>query len=365
MAFEEIIGQPRVKKILTRIAENNRIPHALLFHGPDGVGKLAMALALAKIQFCNEETLYCNQCSNCKRVDHLTYPDLKIFFPAKKNFEQEYAGEIIKSIIANPYFYARIWQDEEIQVDLIRQEIIRWANLKSLEKNGKVAIFIDAHRFNAEAENAFLKSLEEPPEGMTFILLTSKPDLLLPTIISRCQAVKFDPLHWEEIKDALIKEKDISEQEATAIARMSFGSYRRAAELLGEDLSEKQNLMLDMLRTILFGDLEIVTLGESLGNALDRRDLAEILELMTIWFHDALVLEQLNAPDELENKLVFANRIETLGKFVQSFEAIPYDDILRTINLSLTMINQRVQLRLVILNLLYELKRLLRRKTNA
>ena len=366
MAFEEIIGQEKVKKILTRMAQSNKMPHALLFHGPEGTGKLATALALAKVQFCTaDDQLYCNECDNCKRVDSLNYSDLRIIFPAKSNYSQDDMREVTESIAADPYLYKRTWQSEMILIDVVKKELNRFVSLKSFENKGKVIIFIDAHRFKIEAENAFLKILEEPPKGVTYILITPKADQLLPTIISRCHAIKFDPLKAEEIKRALIDRLGASEQEATVAARMSFGNFRRAADILGEDLDEKQNLMLDMLRKILLSDVEIVNFGEQLERILDRRLLAEILELMVIWFHDAMILEQLKGSANANDKLIFANKIETLTRFVDTFEEIQYEGILDKINLSLTMINQNVQLKLVILNLLYELKRHLRRKKNV
>ncbi len=365
MAFEEIIGQKRVIDILNKVLESGRLPHALLFHGPDGVGKLALALAMAKAQFCREDPIYCDRCSDCLRVSHLNHPDLKIIFPAKKNYDVEDAKVVLESIIQNPYNYLRNWQNEEILIDIIRKEVRRWVSLKSLEKRGKAIIFLDAHRFRDAAANALLKIMEEPPEGVTLFLLTAKPDLLLPTIISRCHQVRFDPIPWQEIKKALIEREKVSEGQAAVVARMSFGSYRRALELLSEDISERQNLMLDMLRKVLMSDLEILTFAENLSNKENAKGLVEILELMTVWFRDAMVLEKMENDSKVSDKLIFSDQRETLEKFVKSFEKIPHEKILEDIERAITMINQNVSLQLVILNLIYELKKQLRRRLNV
>ncbi|OQX87139.1 hypothetical protein B6D60_04620 [candidate division KSB1 bacterium 4484_87] len=365
MAFEEIIGQKRVLSILTHGVESGRLPHALLFHGPEGVGKLAVALAMAKVQFCQQDTLYCNNCRDCQRVTHLSHPDLKIIFPAKKNYEIEYAKNIIDSIARDPYNYLKSWHNERILIGMIREEIKRWVSMKSFEKGGRVIILIDAHRFKEEAANSLLKIIEEPPEGVRIFLLTSRPDLILPTIISRCQQIRFDPIPWQDVKKALIEREKITEDKAGAVARMSFGSYRRALELLGEDISEKKDLMLDVLRKALLSDLDILTFTEDLVSGQDTLRIIEILELMSVWFRDAMIMEKLNFETDIDEKLIFSDRKETLEKFINSFEPINYEKILNQIGTAITMINSNAAVNLVILQLIYELKGQLRRKTNV
>ncbi|NOZ61743.1 MAG: hypothetical protein GXO74_08670 [Calditrichaeota bacterium] len=365
MAFEEIIGQKRALSILTRDVESGRMAHALLFHGPEGVGKLAVALAMAKVQLCREDELYCNKCRDCKRVDHLNHPDLKILFPAKKNYDVDYAKAIIESIAKDPYNYLQNWQKEKILIDMIREEIIHWLGMKSFEKKGRVIILIDAHKLKEEAANSLLKILEEPPPGVTINLLASRPDMILQTILSRCHQIRFDPIPWQDIKNALVAREKISEAQATAAARMSFGSYRRALELLGEDISEKQDLMLDMLRKALMNDLDILTFAENVASNEDARAIVEIFELMAVWFRDAMIFEKLDQTAEITEKLIFSDRRETLERFVHSFEKIPYDKILHQIETSINMINRNVAVNLIILQLMYELKRLLRRRANV
>jgi len=364
MPFKNIIGQKRVITILERAVKNNRLPHALLFHGPEGSGKTAMALELAKALFCQKNEIYCDNCSDCKRVTQLSHPDLHIIFPAPKESKIDEIKLIRQSIADNTYYRTELWAKPEILINSIR-ELKKTVSLKSYENKGRVVILLDVHRFRTEAANSFLKLLEEPPEKVQIILTTSKPNMLLSTIVSRCQKIKFDPLIRQDIEAALIEKNNIDSEKANIISRMSFGSYRRALELLEENIADKQELMIEILRIIIKSDLEILQLVEKLIRQEDLKTIKDLISLLLIWFRDAMIVDTLQDENNFKDKIINIDKLEILQKFINSFESIDYDKILKRIENSLEMIERNVYLNLILLQLLFDLKKLLRRKKNV
>ena len=364
MPFKNIIGQKRVITILERAVKSQRLPHALLFHGPDGVGKTAVALELAKAALCQQDAVYCDNCRDCKRVAQLSHPDLILLFPSPKEPKVADLKTIRLSIATNPYFRTELWAKPEILIKSIR-DLKKTVSMKSYENKGRIIIILDAHRFRTEAANSFLKLLEEPPEKVQIILVTSKPNMLLSTIVSRCQQIRFDSLDWQDIASALVEKKNIDSERAAIISKMSFGSYRRALELLDENIAEKQEQMIDILRKILMSDLELLLLVENLTSREDLKTIKDLLALMLIWFRDAMIFETLQVEENFKEKIINVDRLDILHKFIDSFASIDYEKILDKIENALEMIERNVYLNLILLQLLFELKKLLRRKINV
>lgn len=364
MSFENIIGQQRVISILERAIMNKRMPHALLFHGQQGVGKEAVALELAKALFCQKDEVYCNKCSDCKRVGQLSHPDLILIYPAPKQPKDEELKLVRESIVKNPYYRMQPWSNPSILIDMIRN-LKKTVSMTSYENKGRVVLIMDAHRMTTEAANSLLKILEEPLGKLTLILISSQANLLLPTIISRCQKIRFDPLPWQEIEEALIKKERINPDQARIFARMSFGSYRRALELLDEDVDQKQNLLIDILRKVLMPDLEILMTVESLVNQQDKKAIKDLIALMLVWFRDAMVMDLLKNENDYKEKIINIDRLDTLKKFVSALEQIDYDQVILKIEQALELIDRNVYLNLVLLQLLFELKKFLRRKIHV
>ncbi len=364
MAFENIVGQKRVIKILERAIKSNRLPHALLFHGPDGVGKTALALEMAKAVLCQQSELYCDKCSDCKRTAQLSHPDVILIFPAPSEPKADDLRTVRQSIANNPYFRTELWAKAEILIKSIR-DLKKTVSLKSYENKGRVVILLDVHRFRTEAANSFLKLLEEPPEKVQMILITANPNWLLPTIISRCQQVKFDPLAWQDIEAALINKAQVEANRAHLVSRMSFGSYRRALELLDENLEEKQTIMIDILRKVLLSDLELLLLVEKLVDQHDLKIIKDIMALMLVWFRDAMMVETFKAEANYKDKIINVDLAETLIKFVNSFDFIDYEKIVAKIENALEMIERNVNINLILLQLLFEIKKSLRRKIHV
>src|SRR5215204_6076094 len=191
--FAQLTGNDRVKEVLKRMLETGRLPGALLFVGEEGVGKKLFALEVACALNCRTPRGYegCGTCGPCKRI-------FKINYPTSSNPDD---------------WIPIIWTDHRdvglvvapkrvLRVDQMRQ-IEREANFRPFEGTARVFIVDEAEKFNDASANALLKVLEEPPSTSHLILITSRPATLLPTVLSRCQMIRFSPLSSAEIEGHL------------------------------------------------------------------------------------------------------------------------------------------------------------------
>ncbi|MBN1153742.1 DNA polymerase III subunit delta' [candidate division KSB1 bacterium] len=354
-----MIGQDKVKEILLRTLSRKRIPHALLFHGPKGVGKEAMALELARAFICQEDELYaCNQCSDCHRIAHLTHPDVYFIFPFTGKITVDEEKAILKSVVDNPYMRSNPWATPSISIEQIRQ-LKKESSLSTFENKGRVVIIAEAHLMTPEAANSLLKLLEEPPSKMYLILTSSNHMALLPTIISRCQCLRFDPIEWRDIAAALTQRASVEESQANIIAKISSGSYRRAIELLDEDIDNKRTKVLDLLRAIIKNDFERLLAMEELVKSEEKNEIKELLNLLLLWFRDALIYIEGEANN---STIINIDQIDILDKFCHSFETLDVKRITDEIETAIQLIDRNVYINLIILNLFYRLKHNLRRK---
>ena len=246
MYFRDVIGQEEAKQRLIQEAREGRIPHARLFCGPEGIGKLPLAIAYARYLSCSNprESDACGICPNCVKYNKLAHPDLHFVFPVikKKNKDtvsDDYIAEWREFISSTPYFNLNMWLKEmgaENQQALIyvkeSDEIYRKLNLKSSQGGYKVMIIWLPEKMNIECSNKLLKLLEEPPSQTVFLLVSEEPDLLLTTIQSRTQRFNLYGIEDAEIAEKLIQQYGLSEKDATNIARLSGGNFLKALDTI-------------------------------------------------------------------------------------------------------------------------------------
>ena len=201
MFFKDIIGQEEAKQRLIREAQEGKIAHARLFCGPEGIGKLPLAIAYARYLSCNNpgEKDACGVCPNCIKFNKLAHPDLHFAFPvikkkAKDTVSDDFIAEWRELLINTPYFNLNIWLEEmgaenqQAQIYVKESdEIIRKLSLKSSQGGYKIMIIWLPEKMNVECSNKLLKLLEEPPSQTIFLLVSEEPDMLLTTIQSRTQ----------------------------------------------------------------------------------------------------------------------------------------------------------------------------------
>jgi DNA polymerase-3 subunit delta' len=277
--FKQLAGNERVKELLKRMLESGRVPGALLFAGEEGVGKKLFALELAKALNCRSPRGIeaCDECSSCRRI-------------AKFNFPQTDKAEDWEQLIRTDHADVGmvLAPRRVLKVDQMRA-VERELNYRPFEGKARVFLIDDADKLNDSSANALLKILEEPPRTSHLVLITSRPAMLLPTIRSRCQAIRFSPLAVEEIEQYLSQDKDIKNSEVRLRARLAGGSIRRA---LASDLESYSARRADMLRVLealaISGDrYQLLSLAEELNSAKYKDIYESMLDILEGLIRDA------------------------------------------------------------------------------
>ncbi|MCM1107617.1 MAG: DNA polymerase III subunit delta' [Clostridium sp.] len=247
MAFRDVVGQEELKARLCREAREGRIPHALMFHGPEGSGKLALAVSLAQYLLCRQpgDTDGCGTCNSCRMAAKLEHPDLHFSFPVIR--QKDAAGSVsdafVKAwrsrLLSNPYFTYQTWLDDmgaENQQALIytaeSDALQRKLSLKSSQGGCKVVVMWCPEKMNAECANKLLKLIEEPPARTYFLMVSREPDMVLPTILSRTQRIYVRPLKADAIARTLVERCGQTDEEAARLARVAHGDYTLALQSL-------------------------------------------------------------------------------------------------------------------------------------
>jgi DNA polymerase-3 subunit delta' len=252
MLFREIIGQEATKEQLRRAVREGRIPHAQLFSGISGIGKLQLALAYAQYLNCPNRTSEdsCGTCPTCLQFEHLQHPDLHFVFPIVGADEtcDAFLDQWRAIILNKHYFDLEDWHKAlgvETKQSMIYEkesgEILRKLSLKPYGNGYKVMIIWQPEKMNITTSNKLLKILEEPSEKTVFILVSEHPEMLLATIQSRVQAVRVPRLDVKTISAAL-QHRGIDATRATDIARIANGSYLAALKKSDESEENQQEL---------------------------------------------------------------------------------------------------------------------------
>ena len=252
MLFREIIGQEAVKRQLRQSVREGRIPHAQLFAGISGIGKLQLALAYAQYLNCPHRTDEdsCGVCPTCLQFHKLQHPDLHFVFPIVGSDEvcDNFLESWREMILVNRYFDLDDWHRAlgvETKQSMIYEkesgEILRKLSLKPYGDGYKVMVIWQPEKMNITTANKLLKLLEEPPERTVFLMVSEHPEQLLATIQSRVQTIRVPRLETETIAAAL-EQEGVAPGRATDIARIANGSYLAAKKKAGEGDENKQEL---------------------------------------------------------------------------------------------------------------------------
>ena len=274
MTLASVVGQPRAIDALQAALRSGAVHHAYLFAGPEGVGKELAAVGLAQALTCPEKPNEgCGTCSGCTRIAKGSHPDVTWLMPDAERVARGLAGR--SDFSGTP--------SREIRVEQIRGLLERIA-LRGLESKRKVALVVDAHLMNPQAQNAFLKTLEEPPADTTLVLLASAPDKLLPTIRSRCSKVYFGPLPMELVAERLQKERKLDAQTAELAAVMAGGSLGRALALDLDALAARKEVIsgFEALQPGAVGAL--LRWAETFGAS--REEAEQALSILSMWTRD-------------------------------------------------------------------------------
>src|SRR4030095_3178485 len=238
--FERIAGNERVKQVLKRMVDAGRLPGALLFVGEEGIGKKLFALELAKALNCRTPTAAgpCLTCSACVRTSKINFPE---------SSDPDDWEPIIWT--DHPDVGMVVAPKRVLKVTQMRQ-IEREANFRPFEGKARFFLIDEADKLNDSSANALLKVLEEPPPTSHIILITSRPAMLLDTIRSRCQMIRFSPLTPAEIEQYLVQQKIADPAAAALRARVAAGSIGRALSSDLEAFIEQRTAMLSVLKAL-------------------------------------------------------------------------------------------------------------------
>jgi len=263
--FNNLIGQSRAKKLLYRSIANNRVAHAYLFRGPDGVGKKRTALTFAAFINCQspDGNDVCGRCRSCRKFHSGNHPDLHVIRPD---------GAMIK-------------------IDQIRQ-LRQILSFPPLEADFRVVVIEDVHAMRREAANSLLKTLEEPPPDNLLILTADQASEVLPTIVSRCQIIPFSSLPYEQVTRTLMSENGITEETAYALGAISEGSLGQARILADRQLLDCRRQIVEKLLSLSPRQPDAAAAVFQLAEIAAglKEQLPDLFDLLRIWLRDLMFL---------------------------------------------------------------------------
>jgi len=312
MRFKDILGHKKPLNIINAYIENSCFSGGYIFSGPEGVGKKAVARAVAQKLNCtslNEKP--CGSCSSCLKMEKLQHPDLHI-------------------IEADA---------SQIKIEDIRN-LQREASFRPYEGAIKVFIIDDAHNLNPEAANSLLKILEEPPKDSLIILITHKPQNIFKTILSRCKVIRFSPLSVSALEDVLVKNYSVDNFSAHFLALFSEGRLGLALRLKDSNIFVEKNRIFDSL-VLSSRPIERSLVGQG------KEQMRSFLNILASWFRDIYLLKA-GVPDK---ELIHLDRKNDLLKLKLDFSFKQLDSILSTISESMFYLEHNINSKLLLHNL--------------
>lgn len=259
-----MIGQEAVKQHLLQMVREDRVPHALMFCGPQGAGKLPLALAFAGYLLCEHptDTERCGQCSSCQMLHSWAHPDLHFSFPVYKKkatdntLSDDYLPQWREQLSRNVYFGLEDWLND---IKAENQQVMHYVGesdslqrklaLKASQGGRRVVVLWLPERMKTEMANKLLKLIEEPPTKTHFLLVSQEPDNVLGTIQSRVQRIQVPALTEDDIAQALSRQFGLGENEARQAAHVAQGNY--TAALARQQAGNEEELFFDMFVTLM------------------------------------------------------------------------------------------------------------------
>ncbi len=311
MPFDAVLGQHQAMQLLRTALRSGHLAHAYLFSGIEGIGKCTAAVAFAKALNClTHADDFCDNCVSCRKTEKQLHPDFFFIEPEKNIIKIEQVRDIQKKIIFKP-----------------------------MEGRKKVVIIDQAEKLNLHAANCLLKTLEEPPDDTVLILVASTAPPLLPTILSRCQSIRFAPLGAEAISSFL--ERRGSSGDPGFIAALAQGSIKRALVLLETEFLSRRRELIQLLVAGSAGSCEpLLHLAKAATE--DQQELPQILEFLQTWYRDLYMLMSGFPAEKLYNRDMLAEmqealHSETREQILKRLKKLQWIHAHRTININYTV----------------------------
>ncbi|MDD4168915.1 MAG: DNA polymerase III subunit delta' [Desulfotomaculaceae bacterium] len=292
--LKEIVGHDLIIKMLISAVAYDRVAHAYLFIGPEGVGKVTSALAFSRALLCAGPSGgdACGNCRECRQLEHSNHPD----------------------------FYRLSPVGPSIKIEQIRG-VQRKVMFRSYQGGRKVFLIEQAETMTAEAANCLLKTLEEPSAGTVFILLSARPQALLSTILSRCQQLYFKHIPGHKMAPYLSKLYGLKQEEARLLAVLSGGSMGKALDCINGSFQDGRSEAIK-LATMLgaAGVTEALELAGEISTS--RNNILNLLDLLTCWYRDLLVWKETGEVDllfspDLINKVKIESGVFETSRLVE------------------------------------------------
>jgi DNA polymerase-3 subunit delta' len=372
--WNNIIGQERVINILKNIYVNNRVAHAYIFSGKEGVGKDAVAIEFAKLLNCDSrisETEACGKCVSCNRISSLNSANFRIItaLPAgrkeltedenpisilKDDDRENYLTEIEKKS-NDPYYKINIPNANDIKISSIRQ-IRKEIYLTGETGKKKIYLISNADQMNPQSSNAFLKILEEPPGDALIILTTSRVNSLLPTIIGRCQKINFDSIAKKDLISYLLNlRSDLPQKEAEFYANIADGSISKCRDIIDSYYLELRELSIAMLASLLTrNQIELGKIISGIIGYKDKERIRQFLVMLIYWFRDIASVKSGE-----NDKIINVDKIDRLVKFNERFISDNYK-IINLLEDGIHDVDMNINPELLVYNLVYKIKSLIR-----
>ena len=324
--FKDIIGQEQIKAHFKTMVESGQVSHAYIIHGEQSSGKDFIARIFATALQCeSKETAPCGECRSCKQAANGNQPDIIFVQHEKPN---------------------------TIGVEDIRTQIVNDMGIKPYSSPYKVYIINEAEKMTVQAQNAILKTLEEPPEYAVILLLTTNVNSLLPTILSRCVVLNMKPVSDSLVRKYLMEQMEIPDYKAevcVAFARGNIGKARLLAA--SEDFENVKNEAVSLLKYI--QDMELHEIIAAIKKINDYKlEINDYLDIMAIWYRDVLLFK---ATKDV-NHLVFREEIQTLRNIARrsSYEGI--EGVIQALQKAKNRLDANVNFELTMELLMMEIK---------
>ena len=325
--FNDILGNDMIKEHFQKAIENHKVSHAYILTGEAGTGRKSIANAFSMALLCEKGGKEpCMVCHSCKQVLSGNHPDLINVKHEKPN---------------------------SIGVDDIREQINDTIMIRPYSSYYKVYIVDEAEKMTVQAQNALLKTIEEPPSYAIIILITTNQEAFLPTILSRCVQLKLKPLKDFTVKSYLVEQLGVAEKEAEICAAFARGSLGKAIHLASSD--EFKELYLKVMVLVKNVEkMDIVDLLDKIREIKEQNfEMNEVLDLLQLWYRDVLMFKVTKDM----NLLIFKDEYKTINGMGQKVGYDGLEKILEAIETCRTRLNANVNMELAMELLLLTMKR--------
>lgn len=361
MPFASVLAQPRVVDTLASAIASGRVAHAYLMNGPSGSGKRAACVAFAAALLCETRAEgtgdACGRCTACQKVARGVHPDLHVLLPAPSDADADDVAARLALLAADPYASVGYAQRPSLNapektsnkqvlytIERFHEDLRRPMAYRPTEGRLKVAVVVDVDAMRVEAANAFLKMLEEPGEHTVFLLTTDRIDRVLPTIVSRCQQVRFDLLPDAAVAGALAARGLATGDRAAGLARMAGGSLTRALDLAGQDdLFVVRDRVVRFVRLAYAARPELDSAIDELA-AMGREPLKAAFDTLLRWVHDLVRHRALGDAADLANR----DLADSIGRFGRNVPRANLDAIVDLVEEARDLVERNVSVALLL-----------------